>query len=432
MTPMSPFLLLPFRTEGNDHPHRRQQYLLILAASFMALSACDRTPAARHVFRQTTTDGVIVATNSGGPKYDGPLFRCEQVSVLKEEPDHPETLLYNPNNVLRDGDGRCYVMDVGNRRVAVFGPDGRFERSIGRRGEGPGEFDTPLLFLSGLADGIVSVWDPHTRLIHRFRTDGVFLDRIRSPVAGEVYYRPQDDLFIAVRIYGTFEQEQLCWGQEFRARKASGDTVSQARTPLVHVKYFVPWEGMTRNNGGLEYLPFIREPSMTYAGDQGMASTVGTEPVVEIHAFDGTMRRRILIESLPDGTVTSREEADYWADFDRRFAGLDTGEERYRESQRVRMVFPERRTLWSDILVDDRGHFWLQVFEEPYEQVRRGGGVLCDVLSPVGEYLGRTTLPAFGHVSGSHLVGSVVDPASGAETWTVWRLVPLPEGFVYR
>ena len=244
MTPMSPFPLLPFRTEGNDHPHRRQQYLLILAASFMALYACVRTPPPRHVFQQTTVDGVAVATSTGGPKYEGPLFRSEVIHVLKEEPERPESLLYDPNGVLRDTDGRCYVMDVGNRRVAVFGPDGRFERSIGRQGSGPGEFDSPLLSLCGLEDEMVSVWDPHTRLIHRFRTDGVFLDRIRSPMGGEIYYRSPDDLFISVRIYGTFEQEQLCWGQEFIARRAAGDTVGRAATPLVHVKYFVPWEGM--------------------------------------------------------------------------------------------------------------------------------------------------------------------------------------------
>jgi hypothetical protein len=415
-------------------PRRRGKggHSLLLAASFMALSACVRTPAARHVFRQTTTDGVVIALNTGGPKYEGPLFRCERAYVLREEPDRPESLLYGPNGVLRDTAGRCYVMDVGNRRVAVFGPDGRFERAIGRQGGGPGEFDTPLLSLAGLKDGILDVWDPSTRYIHRFRTDGLFLDRIRSPVAGEVYYRPQDDLFIAVRLYGTFEQEQLCWGQEFRARKASGDTVGRAVTPLVHVKYFVPWEGMTRNNGGLEYLPFIREPSMTYAGDQGMASTVGTEPVVEFHAFDGTLQRRMVIEDLPGGEVTAANEAAYRADFDRRMSNLDTGEERYREQQRIRMVFPERRIVWSAIQVDDRGYVWLEVFEEEYERAERGGGVLYDLLSPVGEYLGRTTLPSSGHVSGGHLVGVVTDPASGAETWTVWRLVPLAEGFDYR
>jgi hypothetical protein len=409
--------------------------LLLVSIGLVSLGStgCNKTPAARHAFRRYLQNGVAIAVNTGGPKYDGPIFDCEGAYVLREEPDRPESLLYNPNGVRMDADGRCYVMDVGNRRVAVFGPDGRFERAIGRRGEGPGEFDSPLLFLSGLEDGVLNIWDPHTRQVHRFRTDGIFLDRRHSPISGqELYYRSREELFVAIRIYGTFEQEELRWGQEFIARNAEGDTVGRAVTPLVLVKYFVPWEGMTRNNGGLEYLPLIREPSMTYGGEKGMASTVGTELVVEVHAFDGTLRRRILIDDLLEGSVTAQDKADYRADFDRRYSGLDTGEERYRELQRVRMVFPERRTLWSDIQVDDRGYFWLEIFEEPYERERRGGGILFDVLNTEGEYLGRTTLPVAGEIDRGHLIGAVTDTVTGAETWTVWRLVPRPKGFAYR
>lgn len=40
-----------------------------------------------------------------------------------------------------DSRGHIYVADQGRASVVVLGPDGRLLRSIGRRGEGPGEFD---------------------------------------------------------------------------------------------------------------------------------------------------------------------------------------------------------------------------------------------------------------------------------------------------
>jgi DNA-binding beta-propeller fold protein YncE len=43
-----------------------------------------------------------------------------------------------------DAEGRLYVLDRGNHRVVVFGPDGRFLRSLGRRGSGPGELQGPV------------------------------------------------------------------------------------------------------------------------------------------------------------------------------------------------------------------------------------------------------------------------------------------------
>jgi hypothetical protein len=406
--------------------------LLFLSLTLLGLSGCGRTEVAPHPFQQYVQDGVAIAANTGGPKFDGPLFRCEQAYVLREEPDRPESLLYKAGGIRRDADGRCYVLDVGNRRIAVFDPDGRFERAIGRQGEGPGEFSSSLLFLSGLEGDVLIVWDAGARRVNRFRTDGTFLDLARSPIAGqEVYYRSQDGLFIAVRIYGTLENDELQWGQEFIARRSDGETAGSARTPLVLVKYFVPWPGMTRNDGGLEYLPFIREPSMAYAGDAGMVSTVGTEPIVEVHDFEGTLRKRILVE-LPEAAVIPEDVAAFLDDFDHRTDGLDTGEERYREKQRTLMRFPERRTVWNDIRVDDRGWFWLEVYEEAYERAGRGGGVLFDVLGPEGEYLGRTELPASGEIGQGHLLGIVTDPESGAETCTVWRLVPLPKGLDYR
>ncbi|HEX2093028.1 MAG TPA: 6-bladed beta-propeller [Longimicrobiaceae bacterium] len=57
-----------------------------------------------------------------------------------------------------DGRGRIFVADDINHRVAVFRPDGRFLQFMGRRGNGPGEFQQPWLVATDTQDSVF-VWD---------------------------------------------------------------------------------------------------------------------------------------------------------------------------------------------------------------------------------------------------------------------------------
>jgi hypothetical protein len=57
-----------------------------------------------------------------------------------------------------DRSGRLLVADDLNQRVSVFGPGGRFIGAIGRKGNGPGEFQSPWLVATDARDSIF-VWD---------------------------------------------------------------------------------------------------------------------------------------------------------------------------------------------------------------------------------------------------------------------------------
>ena len=82
--------------------------------------------------------------------------------------DRPTDIGFAPN-------GDIYVTDgYGNSRVMKFSPDGRLLKKWGKKGTGPGEFDTPHSVAVD-AKGLVYIADRENKRIQIFDADGKFL-----------------------------------------------------------------------------------------------------------------------------------------------------------------------------------------------------------------------------------------------------------------
>ncbi len=121
--------------------------VLSILIGLVVIPGCGRARIGEHTFREFMEDGVLVAASTGGPLFEGELFRYEEVVTLQQEADRPESLLHGRTGFawdepgfLMDEDGRFFVGDRGSARIAVFDQAGQFERSIGRQGQGPGEW----------------------------------------------------------------------------------------------------------------------------------------------------------------------------------------------------------------------------------------------------------------------------------------------------
>lgn len=71
-------------------------------------------------------------------------------------------------------DGQLFVLGGKERRIYVVSPDGQVRDSLGRQGEGPGEFSHPLS-LTVNPDGSIAVVDPGLRRIVRWSANGELL-----------------------------------------------------------------------------------------------------------------------------------------------------------------------------------------------------------------------------------------------------------------
>ena len=92
-----------------------------------------------------TVDGVrIVHNQKGGVWGEAPKIALELVRKIGDVDTEDEHLAFNyPSDVTVDHDGNIYVLDSANTRIQKFGPDGKYQATIGRKGQGPGEFLMP-------------------------------------------------------------------------------------------------------------------------------------------------------------------------------------------------------------------------------------------------------------------------------------------------
>lgn len=105
--------------------------------------------------------------------------------------------------------GRILVADDQNHRVVVFGPDGRYVGAVGRRGQGPGEFQSPWQVAADPQDSIF-VWDVSLARISVFDPGLKFVRSFRVPpqwVVNDVRFLPDGRLLLAA--YGREERGAL-------------------------------------------------------------------------------------------------------------------------------------------------------------------------------------------------------------------------------
>jgi hypothetical protein len=77
-----------------------------------------------------------------------------------------ENLAFNlPYDVDMDGQGNLYILDTGNCRIQKFTPEGKFLATLGRQGQGPGEFQSPYS-LDIDSEGYLYVSDMLSKKVH--------------------------------------------------------------------------------------------------------------------------------------------------------------------------------------------------------------------------------------------------------------------------
>jgi len=395
----------------------------------LILCSCGNTDSLpRHGFRTIIENEIPVAVSTGGPKYEGELFRYETLLTLKTDPDNPESLLYRPYWIVQGPRGEYLVCDEGDRRIVAFDSEGQFIRSFGRRGSGPGEFQS--IQLLDITNGILTIFDSSLQRTTLFSSTGELLG---------VY--PVGILERTDAMYVLDNGSQLCLrhmidirGEEdWRAMRgliisSNGDTIASIETPYVHRRMW-----LRRQYNVSYYVYFSSFPYIGYVPDKGLYVYDPSYP--ELCWFNGNgnpiYSYRI---DLPRISPSPQDIALIKDDWSER-ASSDPSAEMVQQN----LAFGDFVPFWNTVLIDADGYCWLSKYE-PRSRKEEFGGTAFKVLSPAGEYLGDTRWPfvAFesDHVHRASIAGgllmAIVPIAEGEEpATTIFRITPIMDGLEY-
>ncbi len=344
-------------------------------------------------------DGVAFA----GPAYD--FFRISGVSQLQ--------------------DGTLVVANAGSRELRFYGADGHFLRSVGRDGDGPGEFRALYNHWIIAGDTIV-VWDRAVRRLQHFGPDGAFVRSMSmataAPFAGFAdWIEPQAFLEggrLAMFI-GSPGAPLPVLGSERRLLLVALHRIDEGGWDSVRV---VPG-----SESGYQFGAYTRAA--------GAGATLAVADVarfrVELFNPDGSLVS-ILSTSVPEIPVTAdvieaqielEVGSGWWRDPTAEFVeGL-----RSRYSARHRPFLPAIR----DIFVDADERIWVERYDVPAR-----GSSRWEVFERDGTWIGRVEMPAgfprgtqdvrqapYFSVASGRLAGVWTDSDTGAATVRVYRVI---------
>jgi hypothetical protein len=282
--------------------------------------------------------------------------------VLGEDRD-PQQAFYRPRTVVPDAGGNIYVLDQGNNRIQVFDGAGRYLRTLGREGEGPGEMSLPIA-LAVAADRVVLRADRNRLDI--WATDGRHVDDVMLDEDLQVLLG-MDDGFVGQR--GEWVGEVIMESPPARRftfvhytpNGQEESTYLQVDKPPPSVIGWVGarsdfFAGVLLARGGMLPAFSLRQAA---SGDGTLYMTTSEE--YQVHAFGS--RRWALRVAWPREPVT-QEAID---------AEMETVPDALATATPAELGFPERFPAIAGVQVDGHGHVYVFSYYPPMDAPRPRG-----------------------------------------------------------
>jgi len=152
---------------------RRTLFALLFFLIYLTNLYGQRGPAWKG--RIEIEEGVKAIINPMEPLYgELELELVEDMSIGTDK--DVNCLFYKIRDVDIDTDGFIYVLDSGNNRIQVFDNTGKYFRTIGKEGQGPGELNAPVRLQIDDETGHIFVTDRSRRILI-FDKEGKYIDQ---------------------------------------------------------------------------------------------------------------------------------------------------------------------------------------------------------------------------------------------------------------
>ncbi len=276
------------------------------------------------------------------------------------------------------------VVNAGSQELRFYDGEGRFVRSVGGRGEGPGEFAVPTVVWER-ADSLV-IWDARLHRLSYFDHAGRFL-RLVTP--GRASANPE---LLGVFEDGSFLIQDLWLSQvnddmnpqylHFARFGATGEFLDSLPTKT--------WGLIGRlGDSGLVGGPLFDSKTVTAGDTRSYWTSPGDAPEVSRHAPDGSLTQIVRWSEEPRA-VTDAQIDRYWGE---RMAAFQDSENSnaLRQTEELRRSMPVAETfpVVSALQTTREGGLWIQRYHAPVDE----GPEEWLIVAPDGTLSARIFLP---------------------------------------
>lgn len=150
----------------------------LFLAFTVIIICCKKGPEEEYPVVTETIEGVKVVTNPDYPREGKIRYSMEEdLSIGVAEGDEGY-MLNRPYDINVAENGTIYILDWGDMCIKVYGKDGSYLRTIGQKGQGPGEFGL-LIYMALSSDGRIFIMDPTNRRVSVLDIYGKYLGGFR-------------------------------------------------------------------------------------------------------------------------------------------------------------------------------------------------------------------------------------------------------------
>jgi len=317
-----------------------------------------------------TRNGVRVVKNPAEPLYGRVTLDLEQDLVIGSDQDE-KTLFFMRTVTDVDGLGRIFIWDPRTYEIRIFDAKGAFARSIGKKGEGPGEFsDNIRLEFQACPDGRLAVWD-NVR-IQRFSPEGKFERSIVATSSGNHQFN--------VTARGTVIRD----GMNFDKDKITELVVLTDADGKV-LKQVAAFPSRRAEDAiNLKPMYVLYYPELILRPWTEDAALYGYPDRYRLAAVDGSGKITLEIEQAEPPRKFLAKEKEKTINEIMGQRSRQNSRSASRDEVEKRTFFPENWPFYSNIFADERG--WIFV-ERTKSNLEETPGTVFDVFSPDGYYL---------------------------------------------
>ena len=335
---------------------KKQLYLLLIF--ILIFSACKDKPGVEA--RVEIIDGIEYIYNTEIPLYPKRTLSFKEELAIDPEDDEVNIILFRPGSFIVGPNENIYISDERDKAIKVFDPNGKYKLTIGRRGQGPGEFQR-LGSQAFLPDRSLLVLDSMQKRTSLFDSSGEFLESFKwEENLGSLCLATNSSLILRKYTFGAknnpldaledrklfireydFEGSEINSFGEFKVEKTRIYTTGRAAVAMAP-----PYPPMSIFAGDLER--------------QYLYHMVNNEYHIEVYDRTGKVIRKIERPYEP-APFTRQDAQEFLA--------------RYEEGSGMRkaleaMSMPKVKTITTRMLIDDRGNLWVETFEKKEEEDR--------------------------------------------------------------